>query len=679
MPSSDRRLNEEGAALILVLIFIGVISLLVTVLASLAANNVRDTSVLRAARSVEYTADAATDAAIQNVRYKASWYPTVGLCTPGAPGATSVSANNSTTIEVYCTGTTNPSSAATRVITFRACPAGQSASACMATPILEAKVTFDDYPSGGLFACTTTVTATCGVGMTINSWVVYSANNSIVVNAGPFVATTSLAAGTQGQSYAQTLTSSGGTSPITWSIQTGTLPTGLSLAPATGVISGTVANTASSQTFTVAATDTTGAVGTASLTITITSAPAAPVFVSDTPPTAGMVGSAYSYSFAASGTPAPTFSVASGSLPAGLTLDTITGVLSGTPTAAGPFTFTVRATNSLGSATSPTITITVSSTPVFTADTPPAATAGVAFSYSFAASGTPAPTFSVASGNLPPGLTLNTTTGVLSGTSTTAGPFTFTLLASNTSGSTASPPITITVTAGPATKFVFTSGAVSGIASGAATLGPITVQEQDAYGNPVTATAGGMTVNLTSTSTGNRFSATAGGAAITSIAILNGNTSVNFFYGDTRAGSPTITAAGSLTSATQPETIASGPPDHLQLANCTQSAPTGNVTCAGSFSLGGKNKKLTANVQALDQFGNPAAIGAPLTLTVSSADTTNYPVTSGSTLTIDGSATPSNQSTTQFTVTHQSTGGNATSIRVHAGGTIPDLTFMVTP
>ena len=86
----------------------------------------------------------------------------------------------------------------------------------------------------------------------------------------------------------------------------------------------------------------------------------APAFTADTPPTAGTVGTAYSYTYVATGNPAPTFAVATGTLPAGLSLNATTGVLSGTPTTAGPFTFTVSATNGVGSpAVSPSTTITI--------------------------------------------------------------------------------------------------------------------------------------------------------------------------------------------------------------------------------------------------------------------------------------------------------------------------------
>jgi alpha-tubulin suppressor-like RCC1 family protein len=178
----------------------------------------------------------------------------------------------------------------------------------------------------------------------------------------------------------------------------------------------------------------------------------APAFTADSPPTAGTAGTPYTYAFAASGNPAPTFSVNSGSLPSGLTLDSATGALSGTPTTAGSFTFTVEAANGVTpAAVSPSITVTIATAgvaPAFTADSPATAgTAGTPYTYAFAASGNPAPTFSVNSGSLPGGLTLDSATGALSGTPTTAGSFTFTVEAANgVTPAAVSPSITITVT-----------------------------------------------------------------------------------------------------------------------------------------------------------------------------------------------------------------------------------------
>lgn len=89
------------------------------------------------------------------------------------------------------------------------------------------------------------------------------------------VTTTTMPNGTEGQFYSQTLSAEGGTSPYTWSIVADALPTGLSLASATGVISG-VPTTAGSSSFTVQATDSAGSPATDNQVLSITINPAAP-------------------------------------------------------------------------------------------------------------------------------------------------------------------------------------------------------------------------------------------------------------------------------------------------------------------------------------------------------------------------------------------------------------------
>jgi hypothetical protein len=75
-------------------------------------------------------------------------------------------------------------------------------------------------------------------------------------------------------------------------------------------------------------------------------------------PPDGKVDVPYSYHMIADGSPAPTYWVVNGELPAGLTLDT-DGTLHGKPTAAGPSTFAVAATNPAGLFVSPDLTVTI--------------------------------------------------------------------------------------------------------------------------------------------------------------------------------------------------------------------------------------------------------------------------------------------------------------------------------
>jgi hypothetical protein len=79
-------------------------------------------------------------------------------------------------------------------------------------------------------------------------------------------------------------------------------------------------------------------------------------------------------------------------------------------------------------------TPTSSAGPAITSGKPSAANAGTPYSFKVTASGSPSPTFSIGSGTLPPGLTLNPTTGVISGTPTTPGAVTFTVVATNGAG-----------------------------------------------------------------------------------------------------------------------------------------------------------------------------------------------------------------------------------------------------
>ena len=147
---------------------------------------------------------------------------------------------------------------------------------------------------------------------------------------------------TAGAAYSQSV---GGTGGATYAVTSGTLPAGLSLSASTGIISGTPTGSGASA-FAITAT-----IGGASAVQAFTVSTFVPPVFTSTAPTTAVVGSAFSSVPTVTGTGPLTFAVTAGSLPQGTTLNTTTGEVSGTPTAAGAFAFTVSVTGAGGTAT----------------------------------------------------------------------------------------------------------------------------------------------------------------------------------------------------------------------------------------------------------------------------------------------------------------------------------------
>jgi uncharacterized protein YhjY with autotransporter beta-barrel domain len=208
------------------------------------------------------------------------------------------------------------------------------------------------------------------------------------------------------------------------------LPTGVTLSPA-GVLSGTP-TVAGTFTFTVRATDANGFSGDQPYTLTL----AAPT-IALTPTTlpAAMAGTAYTQALTASGGVGPyAYALAGGSLPAGLTL-TAAGTLAGTPTVAGSFNITVRATDANGFSGDRAYTLSLTApTIALTPTTLPSATAASAYSQALSAGGGVGPyTYALSAGALPAGVTLSPN-GDIAGTPTAVGSFVFTVRATDANG-----------------------------------------------------------------------------------------------------------------------------------------------------------------------------------------------------------------------------------------------------
>jgi hypothetical protein len=248
--------------------------------------------------------------------------------------------------------------------------------------------------------------------------------------------------------YSTAITAVGGGPPYSWTVSSGALPAGLTLTSG-GVIAGTPSGSGAS-TFTLQVADGASNIQHASFTITVHAA----VSVGTTTLSAGQKGTAYNALLGASGGVAPyDWTLVGGALPAGLTLAG-SGSISGTPTATGASTFTLKLTDHLGGFASQNYSLTIAGPQVIiTTPSLPDVEVGQPINRTMAASGTPPYAWSISSGALPAGVTMNSA-GVISGAATAAGPVTVGILVTDGSGSTygksfffmVQPPVAITTT-----------------------------------------------------------------------------------------------------------------------------------------------------------------------------------------------------------------------------------------
>ncbi|WP_250634206.1 putative Ig domain-containing protein [Pinirhizobacter soli] len=425
------------------------------------------------------------------------------------------------------------------------------------------------------------------------------------------------AGGTVGLAYSQSLAgASGGATPYTYTIASGALPAGLTLA-ANGTLSGT-ATAAGTFTFQVKATDSsTGPAApftktTANLSLTI----AGPT-ITLTPATltGGTVNSLYSQTITASGgTSSYTYALTSGTLPTGITL-TSAGLLSGTTTQAGSFPITITATDSTtgtGPFSKPqNYTLTIAGPTIAIAPASlPNGTVGTGYNQTLSASGGTAPyTFSNPSANLPAGLSLGAS-GTLSGTPTTAGDYTFSVIATDAQSFTGSRSYTVHVAA---------------IAPGAPTSANATAgdaQASVAFAAP-TDTGGAPITGYTVTSSPGNKTGTGAGSPIVVTGLTNG-TAYTFTVvaaniagpgpasapsnSVTPQGGQTITFAnpGTQNFGTSP-TLTATATSSLPVTFSSTTAGVCSITSGGTLTFGAAG---TCTIKA-DQAGNGQFTPAP--------------------------------------------------------------------
>ncbi len=217
-------------------------------------------------------------------------------------------------------------------------------------------------------------------------------------------------------------------------------------------------------TFTVTATNAGGA-GPPSAPSAAVTPNVSPSLANAAPPPAE-VGATYSDPLTVVGGTGPfVWSISAGALPAGVTLAAGSGLLSGTPTAAGTYPFTVRVVDASGQSATQSLSIVVAPAPSLTFGNPPNGQVANAYSQQLTVSGGTGPfAWSVSAGSLPPGLSLAPGTGLLAGTPTTPGLYSFTVRVVDSFGQSATKTVSLTVTAAPSLAFPAPPGGQVGVA-----------------------------------------------------------------------------------------------------------------------------------------------------------------------------------------------------------------------
>lgn len=494
------------------------------------------------------------------------------------------------------------------------------------------------------------------------------------------IATSTLPGGQVGASYSASLVGTGGTLPYSWQLMSGTLPAGLSLNSTTGAIGGTPTAAANGVSLTFQLSDSEVPAQTKTVTLILTVSPATLSITTSSLPN-GQVGAAYTTTLLATGGSAPyTWSLSSGTMPAGLSLNAGSGVISGTPTAAGGAALTFKVSDSANPAQTQMVTLTLSVAPStlgITTTSLPNGQVGAAYSASLTGSGGVAPYhWTLKSGGLPAGLSLNASTGAITGTPTvTANATSLTFQVTDSGSPSQTQSVTLTLTIKPATLAITTSSLPSG-------------QVGSAYSATLAANGGTQpyTWSLTSGAlpSGLSLDVTTGVISGTPTASASA-TSLTFKVTD--SGSPAQSQSVTLSLTIAP--ASSGP-----LMITTTSLPSGQAGTAYSTTLaasGGKTPYtwsltsgtlpagLSLNTSTGAISGTPsAAANASLTFQVtdSSAPAQSQSVTlslviAPAALSITTTSLPSGQVGTAYTATLAANGGTSPFTWTLTSGTLP--------
>ncbi|MCO7579070.1 MULTISPECIES: putative Ig domain-containing protein [Pseudomonas chlororaphis group] len=466
---------------------------------------------------------------------------------------------------------------------------------------------------------------------------------------------TTLPDGTQGAAYSQTLSATGGTAPYTYAISAGSLPAGLSLNTSTGVISGTPSASGTNN-LTVTATDANSATGSRAYSLVINGL--APV-ANAVSATVAANSSANPITLNITGGAATSVAVASAASHGTATASGTS--ITYTPTAgfSGSDSFTYTATNASGTSSPATVTITVSAPSiVLSPGSLSNGTVGTAYNASLSASGGAAPySYAITAGTLPTGLSLNTSTGAISGTPSASGTFNLTVTATDANSATGSQAYSITIGAQAPV-----AGAVSATVAANSSANPITLN-----------LSGGAATSVAVASAASHGTATASGTSITYTPTAGFSGSDSFTYTATNASGTSSPATVTITVSApsivlSPGSLSNGTVGTAYSASLSASggaAPYSYAITAGTLPTG-----LSLNTSTGAISGTPSASGTfNLTITATDANSATgsqaYSITIGAQAPVAGavSATVSANSSAN-PITLNLSGGAATSVAV---------------
>lgn len=550
----------------------------------------------------------------------------------------------------------------------------------------------------GVFPVTLTATNAIGSGSAI---VVISIDATL---APPEITSNSTASGTVGVAFSYSVFSS--TAVTSYSATNP--PPGLTIDPTGQTISGTP--TVAGIFLVPISASNAGGTTNGTLTITIAATRPAPEIYSDIV-AAGQVGAFFSYTIGATNTPT---GYAAGDLPAGLSFETASGRISGTPTAAGIFRIPISATNPGGTATA-TLTVTIAATgplPVISCAATAAGTVGSAFTFSLTASNSPT---AYTASNLPPGLALNTATGAITGTPTAAGVFSVPFSA-EISGGSSSATLTITIgnPAAPLPPVISSSAAARGVAGTAfsysivATNSPtsftasnlpagLTVNSSTGVISGIPTAAGLSNVAISATNAGGTVNAVLTLAVsalpqeppvISSSAAVLGQTGEPFYYLITASNLPTSFSATSLPAGLtfDPATgIISGIPtttgSTLVPIAAVNAVGTGTATVRITVPSFTALPRITSSAAAAATVGTAFSYQIAASRAASSYSAPSLPAgltVSTSTGLISG--TPTTTGTFSVTISAFTSGGTASGVlRIFVGAASPALPIISSP